>query len=56
MCYHKYMNIRHAEITDFDFIYKTWKQNQKHGMSIPRKVRITERITKKCLLLKIKFL
>ena len=47
MCYHKYMNIRHAEMTDFDFIYKTWKQNQKYGMSIPRKVRITERITKK---------
>ena len=41
------MNIRHAEIIDFDFIYKTWKQNQKYGMSVPRKIRITERITKK---------
>ena len=41
------MIIRNAEQSDFDFIYKTWKENQKYGMSIPRKVRINERIEKK---------
>ena len=41
------MIIRNAQQSDFDFIYKTWKENQKYGMSIPRKVRINERIEKK---------
>ena len=41
------MIIINAEQSDFDFIYKTWKENQKYGMSIPRKVRINERIEKK---------
>ena len=41
------MIVRNAEQSDFDFIYKTWKENQKYGMSIPRKVRINERIEKK---------
>lgn len=41
------MTIRNAERYDFNFIYKTWKENQKYGMSIPRKVRISERIEKR---------
>lgn len=38
--------IRNANNEDFDNIYHTWKENQKYGMSIPRKVRIFERIEK----------